>query len=391
MKKTAFPLIVLLIVFELFVFDCPAQTLLVAPGVRLPADSFTRADLIGSLQGWLQAMGGPDSLNRYVALEDMPATDALMADMRRLKGDCYLGNLTPLDSLHWQVQLNYMDARKDTPVLRACCTVLMRREGDRFYVSSPLARNTVGWKSRTIGCCTFHYRTEMNAKKAREFVRQIASYDRRLEARGANIDFYCCENTLEAMKLLGEDYWLSYSGAAFLEFGGGFGNRTVVVSGRKFSDGFNGWDPHDWWHDRLHRVVSTRVINRPVDEGMAYLYGGSWDIYQWADILKMIQDYRAAHPDADWLALYKEGVNLVPPPKIIKISYAINALIVRKLEKERGFAASLPLLCCGPKEAGDANYFAALDKVCGVKEGEFNQYVTGLLDARQDCRRLDAR
>jgi hypothetical protein len=57
---------------------------------------------------------------------------------------------------------------------------------------------------------------------------------------------------------------------------------------------------------------------------------------------------------------------------MIRISYAINVLIVQRLEREKGFAASLPLLCCGPKEAGDANYFAALEKTTGVGAAGFS-------------------
>jgi len=100
---------------------------------------------------------------------------------------------------------------------------------------------------------------------------------------------------------------------------------------------------------------------------------------EWRDILGLIKAYQSGHPGADWLALYKDGTNVIPPPKIIKISYIINALIVQRLEKDRGFAAALPLLCCGPKEAGDANYFAALRTVTGIDEKGFNAYIGGLV------------
>ncbi|GGB17533.1 hypothetical protein [Puia dinghuensis] len=387
MKKITFPVLL----FLLFVVNGVAQPggLLVAPGVRLPEDPAVRTGLIGSLTGWLEQRNKPDSLNAYLLREELPVMSVLMDELRNIdwyiKRDsakscrCYLGNLSSLDSLRWLAQVNYMEMRGDTPMLRACCTVLTRRVGDRWVVSSMLEPYTQGWKTKAIGNCLFHYKTALNAEKAAEFVKRIGFYDRRLGAGATAIDFYSCDNSTEAMKLIGVDYRWDYNGVAFDEFSSDYGNRTVVVSGEKPSNGFNAWDPHDWWHGRLHRMVPVAKINRPVDEGMAYLYGGSWRVYSWKDILKMIQDYKTAHPGADWLALYKDGVNLMPPPKVVKISYAINALIVQRLEKENGFAASLPLLCCGPKEVGDENYFAALEKTTGVNKAGFNAYIDGLI------------
>ena len=83
--------------------------------------------------------------------------------------------------------------------------------------------------------------------------------------------------------------------------------------------------------------------------------------------MQLFREYAVAHPEANWLALYKDGTNFVPPPKILKISYAINALIIRQLEKEKGFPAVLELLNCGRKENGDANYFAAVQRLTGVR------------------------
>ncbi len=366
------------------------QTLIIPRGIRLPKDSMTRAGLIGSLENWLDQRKKPDSMNAYVSRAELPATTVFMDELRSidwyLRQDsaasckCYLGNVVSLDSAQCLVQLNYMDMRKDTPMLRACCTVLARRgDNNRWIVSSPLEQNTVGWKEKTIGNCVFHYKTTINVRKAEEFVRGIASYDKRLKAVGTTIDFYCCNNWVEATKLLGEDFRADYNGSALAEFSSDYGNRTVVVSGEPFVDGFNTWDTHDWWHGRLHRIVPTATINRPVDEGMAYLYGGSWRIYGWKDVLNMIETYAAANPGADWLELYKKGTNLQTQPWPLKISYTINALVVQRLERDKGFYASLPLLSCGPKQEGDANYFAAFKKVTGVDEAGFNSYVSGLL------------
>jgi hypothetical protein len=362
------------------------ETLIVPRGIRLPGDSLA---LIGSLRGWLDQRSRPDSSNAYVSKDDLPMTSVLMDELRSIdrsvRADsgssckCYLGNVVSLDSSRCLVQLNYMGMRKDTPMLRACCTVLARRSGDKWIVSSTLAQNTVSWKSKSIGNCTFHYKQMLNERKAGEFVKGIAAYDKILNAGASTVDFYCCDNWVEATALMGEDYRLEYNGLSGLEFSSDNGSRTVVVSGEPSEDGFNYWNQHDWWHGRLHRVVPVRTIYRPVDEGMAYLYGGSWRIYAWKDILSRFKDYVAAHPDADWLSLYKAGTDYVPGQSNLKISYVINALIVQRI----GYAASVPLLTCGLKQPGDANYFAALKRVVSVDEAGFNTYVRGLIDSNE--------
>ena len=70
---------------------------------------------------------------------------------------------------------------------------------------------------------------------------------------------------------------------------------------------------------------------------------------------------------------------MVSAPWPLYIGYVIDALIVQRIEKEKGFAAALPLVTCGPKQAGDANYFAALAAVTGVTEAGFNGYVAELM------------
>ena len=382
MKKILFAAVLTLSAATLFAQG--AAMLVVPHGLRLPRDSATRVGLLASLEGWLGQRSKPDSVNVYLSQD--AATSAFMDELRSIdwynRRDsmgvcrCYLGNVVSLDSLRCLVQLNYMEVRKDTPVLRACCTVMARRGDDnRWLMSSILAENTVNWKTKAIGNCVFHYKTAFNEKKASAFVERIASYDTQLHTGPVSLDYYICDNLAEAMHVAGEDYRSDYNGLAYEELSGDQGNHTVVVSGWKLIDGFNDWDTHDWWHGRLHRVVPVSTINRPVDEGMAYLYGGSWRVYTWKDVLSRFKDYAAAHPDADWLALYKSGVDYVAEAHNLKISYVINALIVQRI----GFDAALPLLTCGPKQEGDANYFAALKQVVSVDEAGFNAYVAGLI------------
>jgi len=153
-------------------------------------------------------------------------------------------------------------------------------------------------------------------------------------------------------------------------------NGNLEING-----GYNGillFDPHDLWHDRLHRVVSLEVINRPVDEGCAYLYGGSWG-NSWNDVLALFKKYATDHPSADWLNLYIKNEKVAESNKPEYIAYAINALIVQKIEKERGFATVLELISCGKREPGDDNYFKALEKISSITKTGFNGAVWELI------------
>ena len=377
--------------FAFLFFGAAAQpgTVLVMPGVNLGLDSGTRIQLVHSLEGWL--LHSRDIADAYTDGEDRVATRLLLEEVWDMEKNgalkdtgfyqCYLTNAIRKDSGQLLVQFAYMGIGDHTPLLRASFDVIARRSGDWWTFCSPLARHTVGWKSRQIGNCLFHYKTVLNVEKARDYAKRIAFYDQKLKAPPSTLDFYCCDDLVEAGQLIGLAYKSDYGGQAHDEFGASDAVRTVIVSGNIDTANFNQWDPHDTWHSRLHRVLSTRTINRPVDEGSAYLFGGSWQIYTWADILGMMTTYAGEHPDADWLGLYKDAANLAPPPKIVKISYAINALIIQQLDKEGRWPAVIALLSCGPKEPGDANYFAALKTITGVDTTGFNAYVWGLVRA----------
>ena len=362
----------------------------VMQGVNLPLDSVGQDQLVKSLEGWLLRVR--DTANAYTAGEDRAATRLLQYELWNMERNsslkdtafytCWLTNAILQDSGQLLVQLSYIGVRDGRPLLRASYDVVARRSGDRWTFCSPLARHTVGWKSRQIGNCLFHYKTVFNVDKAREYEERIAFFDRKLKAPPSTLDFYSCDDLVEACHLIGVEYKLDYSGISHDDFSASDAGHTVVVNGNLSTDDFNHWDPHDTWHDRLHRVLSTRIINRPVDEGSAYLFGGSWQVYTWAEILGMMKAYAGEHPDADWLSLYKDAANLVPPPKIIKISYVINALIIQQLDKEGRWPAVIALLGCGPKEPGDANYFAALKNITGVDTAGFNAYVWGLVRSR---------
>jgi len=93
----------------------------------------------------------------------------------------------------------------------------------------------------------------------------------------------------------------------------------------------------------------------------------------------MFKKYAAENPNAEWLNLYINSNKFADNDKPMYVAYIINALIVQKLEKEKGFAPVLELVSCGKRQQGDDNYFKALEKVSGISKAGFNDAVWGLV------------
>jgi hypothetical protein len=118
--------------------------------------------------------------------------------------------------------------------------------------------------------------------------------------------------------------------------------------------------------------MSSDVINRAVDEGCAYLYGGSWG-YTWQEASAKFKKFVSENANADWIALYTENKVFDGKEKPMYVPYFLNALIVQKIEKEKGFGTVMELLGCGKREKGDENYFRALEKIAGITKADFNK------------------
>jgi hypothetical protein len=212
--------------------------------------------------------------------------------------------------------------------------------------------------------------------EAKAYLKYLNFCDKKLSVMPEPMAFYDCDNFAEVMQLLGIDQDAIYNGLRYDDITSHENNATLEINGGYTAT--QRFDRHDLWHDRLHMVMDRKIINRPVDEGCADLFGGSWGT-SWKEIVAMFKKYAADHPDADWAKLYIDNTKLRDDDKPIYICYAINALIVQKLDKEKGFAPVMELLSSGPRVAGDDNYFKALEKVSGISRADFNKVVGELV------------
>ncbi len=355
---------------------------------RLPRDSAVKIELLASLNNFLSQIPKQNKENTYVLNSDLLETSVLMDEMKNLETNTalksenfykpYLMNLARINDTIYLVQISYMGTNEGRALLRASFTLEGRKKEGRFYFSSPLKQNTVAWKTRKMGNVNLYFKNSLNDTNAKKYFQMVADYDKKLNAPVRPTDFYCADNFHEVLQLVGVDYKSDYSGFAHNTLTATENNHDLEVNGALGSV-FASFDPHDLWHERLHRVLSVDIINRPVDEGTAYLYGGSWGL-SWNEVLKRFKIYAAANPDADWVALYDQSKNFDEKSRFpLNVDFAINALLVQKIEKEKGFSSVIELLSCGKKQPGNENYFKALEKITGIDRANFNENVRDLI------------
>lgn len=368
-----------------------AQTnpLIIAKNISLPKDSVETKYLLLSLNNLLIAKEKPNEENIYVYESQKIETFILLDEMNgiekstKFKDDFfykpYLNNIINLNKTDYLIQISYVGINENAPILAASFELIAHKSNNVFLFSSPLLMNTKNWKTKKAGNNIFHYKSIINKSKVQEFNKLTMIFDKKLKSRNKITEFYCCKNLLEMLKLIGVNYKLKYNGMEESVFNSSFGDKKIVVLGNNKEE-FNEFDPHDTWHDRLYSITSRSKINRPVDEGCAYVYGGgSWGI-SWKNVFKKFKDKVALDKNTDWKECKEKPFNFNTPEIYLYVDYVVNALLIQKIEKEKGFAGVWELLNVGAFEKGNEKYYQKLEKLTGISKTNYNEKVWELIN-----------
>ena len=367
------------------------SSVLVQPNIVLPKDTIISNKLIKSLNGFLSLKDKANNENSFVLKEDLLETSVLLDEMKgieksgKFKDDnflkSYLTNLVPLKDSNFLIEFSYIGVNENSPIVVASFEVLAKLKDEKFYFLSPLKKNTFLWKTKTIECITFHYKTILNEKVAKDYVKNVTQFDKKLKSNSNTIKWYGFDDMNDMLKGIGVSYKLLYNSRTSSTFTAKENNSLLIASGSDNSN-FNSFDPHDLWHERLYNVVPKSGVNKPVDEGCAYIYGGSWGI-SWEQIFKTFKEKVSSNKSIDFLATYEDFYDFGESKEThLLVPYVINALIIEKLEKEKGFAAVMELLSCGKYQKGNENYYIALEKLTGINKSNFNERVWKLINER---------
>lgn len=246
------------------------------------------------------------------------------------------------------IQVSYIGTNENSALLRASFEFIAHKTNNAFTFSSPLVKNTKNWKVKKVRNNIFHYQNTINKGKVIEFNKLTSSFDIKLNATNKITDYYLCDNLIELEKLIGVEYKSDYNGRSESVWSSSLGDRKLIVLGNSNSS-FNEFDPHDLFHDRLSLVIPRSKVNKPVDEGCAYLYGGSWG-FTWKEIFKEFREQIARNKNTNWTEIKETPVSFKTGSFSNQADYIANALLVKKIEKEKGFSGVWELLNVGPFE-----------------------------------------
>jgi len=358
------------------------------PNIILPKDSIESKLLVSSLNDFLAAAQKPNEENKLVLETEKVETFILLDEVNgieksgKFKDDYfykpYLTNVVAFKNNQYLLQVSYIGTNENTSYLRTSFEFIAHKINNAFQFSSPLLRNTRNWKIEKTGNNIFHYQNTINKEKVKEFNKLTASFDLKLKSANKITDYYCCDNIIELQKLIGVLYKSDYNGRTESVWSSSLGDKKIIVFGNNNSS-FNEFDQHDLWHDRLSLVVPRSQVNKPVDEGCAYIYGGSWGI-SWKNIFKEFKTQIASNKNTNWVEVKEVPVSFKTGNFPNSADYIVNALIIQKIEKEKGFAGVWELLNCGKFEKGNENYYKALEKLTGITKANYNEKVWELIN-----------
>lgn len=380
MKRT----ILFIILLNLQIGFSQSHEVIINSNINLPKDNNESELLITSLNNLLNSVETLNEENVYVFPSERTKTFILLDELSEIQKSKtfndsgfykpYLLDVKPINKEKYVLKLSYIGVNKNTAYTRATFDLIAYKVNQSFLFTSPLIHNTKNWKTLKINNVTFHYKNNINELNARAYEKYASQFDKKLNLKDKTTTLYCTSNLTELLSLIGIHYKSDYNGRKEGMSNFVFKNKNLMILGYG-NDTFNDFDPHDLWHNRLSLAISRKQVNKPIDEACAYLYAGSWGM-TWEDILKKFSKEVLTRKDIDWVHYKENQTNFGDSDaEHLMIDYVIDALIIKRLEQEKGFQAVWELLNCGPYEKSNANYYKALEKLTGITKKNYNKEV----------------
>lgn len=251
----------------------------------------------------------------------------------------------------------------------------------KYFISSAIKNNLIHWKLKTIENYSFYYKNEFEEKKLKDFIAKNNQLSVNLKEPKIPTKVYCVNDLYDAYELLGINYKRFTSANNFF-LGVDFVRENsqcamIVATEKGTTDNFSFGS---LWKARITDKYPFKNLYIPVLEGYSYINDGN-PFYRWEQILIHFRSSFPVSQKTDWLSLYGSKENFSLPSTPLYFEDFINALIIKRIEKERGLSGVLELLTCGKFDnENQNNYFKTLEKVSGITKTTFNESIDKLIE-----------
>lgn len=281
---------------------------------------------------------------------------------------------------NFTIQLNCYFEDKEIKNSVAKIEIILQEINSKYLVSSAIKNNLTHWKLKTIENYSFYSEKEVDEKYLRDFIAKNNKLSFNLKEQKIPTKVYCVDDIFNAYGLLGIDYKRDDSPNNFflgVEIARDNNQSTMIVATEKGM--LEDFSFSSLWKTRITEKYPLKNLYVPVLEGYSYINDGD-PFYKWEQLWIQFKNTYSDSQKTDWLSLYgtKENFSLPSTPKYTE--NVLNALLIKKIEKEKGFSGVLELLNCGKFDGEHQdNYFKTLEKVSGITKANFNENIDKLI------------
>ncbi len=366
------------------------EGLRITEDIQLPDDRHVSEALLKAVSGFLAA-AEKNVENKWVLPVEAVETQILIDEVEGIQQreetedeafyKPYVTNIVPLHEDKYVVQIAYIGMDGDYARLRANFEIIAHKGPDGFLISSPLLINTLQWKTKKVQNHHFYYPFEIEQERVQAFVDRVIRYDEKLKNTEGQTEYYLVDEEMNPIRLVGVLYKSDYN-SQDLEMACVSSDDNKEVWVQQESRIYN-YNTHDLWHNRLRQVIPRKEVHRRVDCYIATLYGGIWEL-TWDELVPIIDEKYFISDEVDWLQQRRDMTHFVTEQKRkVYTDDFVGALLVKKIEEEKGFDALWDLLKT-KRSKSDEEYFAALEKLTGITQQSYNREVTKLVQEEMD-------
>lgn len=281
---------------------------------------------------------------------------------------------------NFTIHLNCYYEDKEIKNSVAKIEIILQEISSKYLVSSIIKNNLTRWKLKTIENYSFYSEKEIDEKNLRDFIAKNNQLSLNLKEKKIPTKVYCSDDIYKAYELFGVDYRRNDSPDSFflgIDLATDNSQSAMIVASEKGT--MDDFSFGSLWKARITEKYPIKSLYEPVLEGYSYINDGS-PLYKWEQIWIHFKNAYPVSQKTDWLSLYGTKENFSLPSTPLYLENLINALILKKIEKEKGFNGVLELLNCGKFDGENQdNYFKILEKGSGITKANFNAAIDKLI------------